>query len=94
MNTTTEMENIMTDTDWHLVSKDTEVRVEGVKGRFAFQYVRGDEVTVFGGSPNPNGVRMLRTFHADRCRVIHRRKNSMKMQASPAFPPPKRRRRR
>jgi hypothetical protein len=92
--TATPAKNNMTEIDWHEVAKGTEIIVEGVKGRFAFQYIRNNEITVFGGSPNPNGIRMLRTFDASRCRVARRRKNTTMMQPSPACPPPKRRRRR
>lgn len=81
-------------TDWTTIEKGTEVKVSGDNGRYIFQYHRNGEVTVFGGSANPNGVRMFRTFDADRVRVIHRRSELRKFQPSLTIPPRQRRGRR
>lgn len=84
----------MTTTDWTTITKGTEVRVTGVRGVFVFHAYRNNEVTVYGGDRNPNGVRMFRTFFADRCRVYHPRKTERAFQPGPSIPPPQRTRRR
>lgn len=82
----------MTGVDWSSVEKGTEVRVTGVRGVFAFCYFRNDEVTVYGGDRNPNGIRMFRTFVPDRCRIYRPRVDSRSMQPS-VLPTPTTRRR-
>ena len=80
--------------DWTEIEKGTEVRVEGVRGVFAFCYVRNNEVTVYGGDRNPNGIRMFRTFTPERVRVYRPRSETRKMQPSVLPTPTTRGRRR
>ena len=88
MTTTTEA------TDWMTVPPGTEVRVSGDTGVYVLQYVRNGEVTVWGGSKDPNGVRRFRTFVPERCRIYRPRKAATRMQHGPSVPPPSRRGRR
>lgn len=73
--------------DWNNVEAGTEVKVDGESGQYVFHSYRNGDVTVWGGSRNPNGIRMFRAFTADRCRIIRRRSETTKFQASPAIPP-------
>lgn len=88
------METMTTTIDWSAVEKGTEISVDGTKGVWAFQKIQNGEITVWGGSRDPNGVRSFRTFTADRCRIVTRRKASTRMQRSPLIPPPARKGRR
>ena len=78
---------ISTDINWQQIDKGTEVKVSDVAGAFIFMYERNGEITVYGGSRNPNGHRMFRTFTAERVRPIHRRSNMTKFQAGPSVGP-------
>ena len=85
----------MTNTDWTTIERGTEVRVERVTGSFIFHSVNPNgDVTVFGGSKDPGGIRMFRTFTADRVRVYRPRVDYRKFQPSPAVPPTTRKGRR
>lgn len=68
------MSSIENSTDWTKVAHDTEIKVVGVRGRFYFRGINADgSIHVFGG---PDGHPMARSFRAERCRPIHRRKKA------------------
>ena len=82
-------------TDWHEIEPGTEVRVDGIRGAFVFRSVAPcGSITVWGGSKNPNGNRMFRSFDPERVHVYRPRKEHMKMLPGPSVTPPKRRGRR
>lgn len=82
-------------TEWAEIEKGTEVKITGEPGAFVFisQATNGD-VTVFGGSKDPNGIRMFRTFRPERVRVYKPRVDHRRFQPSPAISAPARRGRR
>jgi hypothetical protein len=79
-------------TNWTDIEPGTEVRVSGVTGVFIFKSERNGEVTVWGGSKDPGGIRMFRTFLADRVRVYRPRVDSRRMMATDGLAAPARKR--
>ena len=63
-------------TDWSTTEPKTEVIVTGQPGVWWFHCLNETDgsITVWGGSKNPMRQRSYRTFTADRCRTIVRRK--------------------
>lgn len=70
--------------NWDDIEKGTEIRIDGVSGVFRFVSSRIERdgqrvVTVWGGDRKPTGIRMMRSFYADRCRVYRPRVDHRKM---------------
>jgi hypothetical protein len=85
----------MSATGWSEIEKGTEVKIDGVSGAFVFISVADNgEVTVFGGSRDPGGIRMFRTFRPERVHLYRPRVAHRRFQPSPAVTPQNRRGRR
>ena len=81
--------------EWAEIEKGAEVKVDGVPGAFVFISVATNgDVTVFGGSKDPAGVRMFRTFRPERVRLYRPRVEHRRFQPSPAIMPTNRKGRR
>jgi hypothetical protein len=58
--------------DWTTTERDTEIKVSNARGRFFFRGINIDgSISVWGGTAHQQ---MMRSFLADRCRPIQRRK--------------------
>jgi hypothetical protein len=85
----------MSNTTWTEIEKGAEVKVDGVPGAFVFISIASNgDITVFGGSKDPAGVRMFRTFRSERVRLYRPRVEHRRFQPSPAIPPTNRKGRR
>jgi hypothetical protein len=82
-------------TNWVEIDKGAEVKIDREPGAFVFisQADNGD-ITVFGGSKDPGGIRMFRTFRSDRVRLYRPRVEHRRYQPSPAIMPTNRKGRR
>jgi hypothetical protein len=79
-------------TNWEAIEKGSEVRIVGVPGAFQFMSTNIERdgqrvVTVWGGDRKPTGIRMFRTFYADRVRPYSPRVDHKKMVASALIAP-------
>lgn len=82
-------------TNWTEIERGAEVKIDGVPGAFVYiSTADNGDVTVFGGSKDPNGIRMFRTFRPERVRLYRPRVEHRRFQPSPAIAPTNRRGRR